>query len=240
MIQNHESEAFTCNQPSRRLYWTKSVWNITADPVVSTVLCLRFGDLLWRQIAIERRYWKRWRSLHVFQRSADWVEDYADKFRVLFSVVIGTSSITMIAPSIGEFAKAAAAAKSMLEMIARQPNIDPLGDVGEQPKTVDGHISLRNVSFAYPARPTLKVLDIGDGQDGIDFPAGKITAIVGASGSGKSTVVGLIERWYDPQEGQILLDGVDIKKLNVKWLRSQIGFVQQVSYRPGIPNIDLV
>jgi ATP-binding cassette, subfamily B (MDR/TAP), member 1 len=143
--------------------------------------------------------------------------------------VIGTSSITMIAPSVGEFAKAAAAAKSILDMIARQPNIDPLSHDGEQPDTVAGHIRLRNVSFAYPARPSLKVLDIGDGANGIEFEAGKITAIVGASGSGKSTIVGLIERWYDPQEGQILLDGQDIKKLNVRWLRSQIGFVQQVS-----------
>jgi ATP-binding cassette, subfamily B (MDR/TAP), member 1 len=166
-------------------------------------------------------------------------EDHADELRVLFSVVIGTSSITMIAPSIGEFAKAAAAAKSVLEMIQRQPNIDPLGDEGEQPKTVEGHISLCNVSFAYPARPTVNVLDIGDGANGIEFEAGKITAIVGASGSGKSTIVGLIERWYDPQEGQILLDGLDIKKLNVRWLRSQIGFVQQVCYQSETPNIDL-
>lgn len=134
----------------------------------------------------------------------------------------------MIAPSIGEFAKAAAAAKTILDMIQRQPNIDPLGDEGEQPETVNGRISLHNVSFAYPARPTLKVLEIGDGANSIEFEAGKITAIVGASGSGKSTIVGLIERWYDPQEGQVLLDGLDIKKLNVRWLRSQIGFVQQV------------
>jgi ATP-binding cassette subfamily B (MDR/TAP) protein 1 len=135
----------------------------------------------------------------------------------------------MIAPSVGEFAKAAAAAKSILDMIARQPNIDPLSHDGEQPDTVAGHIHLRNVSFAYPARPSLKVLDIGDGANSIEFEAGKTTAIVGASGSGKSTIVSLIERWYDPQEGQILLDERDIKKLNVRWLRSQIGFVQQVS-----------
>jgi ATP-binding cassette subfamily B (MDR/TAP) protein 1 len=156
-------------------------------------------------------------------------EGHANAFRVLFSVVIGTSSITMIAPSVGEFAKAAAAAKSILDMIARQPNIDPLSHDGEQPDIVAGHIRLRNVSFAYPARPSLRVLDIGDGANSIEFEAGKITAIVGASGSGKSTIVGLIERWYDPQEGQILLDERDIKKLNVRWLRSQIGFVQQVS-----------
>jgi ATP-binding cassette, subfamily B (MDR/TAP), member 1 len=106
------------------------------------------------------------------------LKDTANEVRVLFSVVIGTSSITTIAPSMGEFAKAAAAAKSILEMIQRQPHIDPLGQGGEQPKTLDGHISLRNVSFAYPPRPTLKVLDIGDSKNGIDFEAGKITAIV--------------------------------------------------------------
>lgn len=61
----------------------------------------------------------------------------------------------------------------------------------------------------------------------LDFEAGKVTAIVGASGSGKSTIVGLMERWYDPLEGQILLDDQNIKVLNVKWLRSQIGYVQQ-------------
>ena len=140
----------------------------------------------------------------------------------------------MIAPSIGEFAKAAAAAKGILDMIARKPNIDPLSHDGIQLDTVAGHINLRNVSFAYPARPSLKVLDIGDGADSIDFEAGKITAIVGASGSGKSTIVGLIERWYDPQEGKILLDGQDIRTLNVRWLRSQIGFVQQVRWRPAV------
>ena len=139
----------------------------------------------------------------------------------------------MIAPSLGDLTKSAAAAKGILEMIARKPNIDPLGHDGVQPNTITGHISLRNVSFAYPARPSLKVLETGDGADSLDFEAGKITAIVGASGSGKSTIVGLIERWYDPQEGQILLDGQDIRKLNVRWLRSQIGFVQQVSWKPG-------
>jgi len=130
----------------------------------------------------------------------------------------------MIAPSLGEFTKAAAAAKSMLDIIARQPNIDPLSHNGKTPNAVAGHIALCNVSFAYPARPSLNVLK----EVTVDFEAKKTTAIVGASGSGKSTIVGLIERWYDPQEGQILLDGVDIKDLNIRWLRSQIGFVQQV------------
>lgn len=111
-------------------------------------------------------------------------------------------------------------------MIARQPNIDPVSSEGIVPDSVTGHISFRGVTFAYPARPSLKVLN----EVSLDFEARKTTAIVGASGSGKSTVVALTERWYDPHQGQVYLDGNDIKHLNVRWLRSQIGLVQQVSF----------
>jgi ATP-binding cassette subfamily B (MDR/TAP) protein 1 len=130
----------------------------------------------------------------------------------------------MIAPSIGEFAKAATAARKMLDVIEREPAIDSLGSTGKTPKNINGEISLQNVCFAYPARPSLRVLE----GVNLEFEAGKVTALVGASGSGKSTIVGLMERWYDPQDGHLFLDGHDIKDLNVKWLRSQIGYVQQV------------
>jgi ABC-type multidrug transport system fused ATPase/permease subunit len=55
------------------------------------------------------------------------------------------------------------------------------------------------------------------------FAAGKTVALVGSSGSGKSTVVGLIERFYDPLEGRVMLDGVDIRGLKLQWLRQQVG-----------------
>lgn len=61
---------------------------------------------------------------------------------------------------------------------------------------------------------------------------GKTTALVGSSGSGKSTVTGLLERWYDPDSGQITLDGIDIKELNLQWLRTNIRIVQQVRITP--------
>lgn len=64
----------------------------------------------------------------------------------------------------------------------------------------------------------------------LDIPAGKTTAFVGASGSGKSTIIGLLERWYLPSSGRLLLDGVDISTLNVKWFRSQMALVQQVRF----------
>lgn len=131
----------------------------------------------------------------------------------------------MIAPALTEVAKAGAAAKALLDVIDRQLNIDPVGSGGEQPESVVGAFSFKDVSFAYPARPGVRVLD----RVSLEFEPRKVTAIVGASGSGKSTIVGLAERWYDPLEGRVLLDGKDIKDLKVRWLRSQIGLVQQVS-----------
>jgi ATP-binding cassette subfamily B (MDR/TAP) protein 1 len=79
------------------------------------------------------------------------------------------------------------------------------------------------VKFNYPSRPNVPVVR----GLSLTFPAGKTAALVGASGSGKSTIVSLIERFYDPLEGVVKIDGNDVKDLNVKWLRSQIGLVSQ-------------
>jgi ATP-binding cassette, subfamily B (MDR/TAP), member 1 len=144
--------------------------------------------------------------------------------RVLFSVVIGTTSLTMIAPSMGEFTKAGAAANDVLKMIAREPVIDSTSTEGLKKETVDGELELSGVSFAYPARPTIEVLS----DVSLKIRARKTTAIVGSSGCGKSTIIALLERWYDPAQGHVTLDGEDIRNLNVRWLRSQIGLVQQV------------
>jgi len=82
---------------------------------------------------------------------------------------------------------------------------------------------LEHIKFTYPSRPNVPIIkDLS-----IKFEAGKTSALVGDSGSGKSTVVSLIERFYDPLEGSVKLDGRDLKTLNVKWLRGQIGLVSQ-------------
>lgn len=94
---------------------------------------------------------------------------------------------------------------------------------GRRPELVKGSIRLENVHFSYPSRsgvPVLKGLSI-------EFEAGATSALVGASGSGKSTIVSLIERFYDPDSGVVRLDGVDLKEHNVKWLRGQVGLVGQ-------------
>lgn len=94
--------------------------------------------------------------------------------------------------------------------------------VSSQEKT-RGEIIFQDVHFAYPTRPTVDVLR----GLGTTVKSGQTLAIVGASGCGKSTILSLIERFYDPQSGRILLDSSDLQDLNVRWLRSQIGMVSQ-------------
>lgn len=101
--------------------------------------------------------------------------------------------------------------------------IDARSSEGQKPKDVQGHITFKNVYFRYPTRPHNPILQ---GLD-LDIEPGKTTAIVGPSGGGKSTTVALIERFYDPMSGNVELDGVDIKNINVKHLRQMLGYVGQ-------------
>lgn len=115
------------------------------------------------------------------------------------------------------------AAAKLFATIDRVPDIDSADPSGLKPDHVDGEIRLENVNFNYPSRPGIRVVkDLS-----LTFRAGKTVALVGASGSGKSTIVSLIERFYDPTSGAVTLDGRNLKDLNLKWLRSQIGLVSQ-------------
>ena len=116
-----------------------------------------------------------------------------------------------------------------MEMINRKPTIDQEPRMKEKPgkavvvDTVMGNLELKNVRFAYPARPETMVFN----GFSLSVDAGKTTALVGGSGSGKSTVIALIQRFYDPLDGEILLDGTNVKLLQLSWLRAQIGLVSQ-------------
>ncbi|KAF9625853.1 hypothetical protein IFM89_027476 [Coptis chinensis] len=125
--------------------------------------------------------------------------------------------------NLGAFSKGKTAGYKLMEIIKQKPSIvqDPLE--GKCLQEVDGNIEFKEVAFSYPSRPDVIIFR----NFSISFPAGKTVAVVGGSGSGKSTVVSLIERFYDPSQGQVLLDNVDIKTLQLKWLRDQIGLVNQ-------------
>jgi len=143
----------------------------------------------------------------------------------MFSVMIGGLALGQSAPSMAAFAKARVAAANIFRIIDHEPGISRDGDGGEgvELEAVTGRVEMRGVDFAYPSRPDVPILR----GFSLSVPAGKTIALVGSSGSGKSTVVSLIERFYDPSAGQILLDGHDLKSLKLRWLRQQMGLVAQ-------------
>ncbi|XP_017615377.1 ABC transporter B family member 20 isoform X1 [Gossypium arboreum] len=112
---------------------------------------------------------------------------------------------------------------SVFEIIDRVPKIEPDENSALKPPNVYGSIELKNVDFCYPTRPEMLVLS----NFSLKVNGGQTVAIVGVSRSGKSTIISLIERFYDPVAGQILLDGRDLKLYNLRWLRNHLGLVQQ-------------
>ncbi|RZB72515.1 ABC transporter B family member 1 isoform B [Glycine soja] len=141
----------------------------------------------------------------------------------MFSVMIGGLALGQSAPSMAAFTKARVAAAKIFRVIDHKPGIDIKSESGLELESVTGLVELRNVDFSYPSRPEFMILH----NFSLNVPAGKTIALVGSSGSGKSTVVSLIERFYDPSSGQVLLDGHDVKSLKLRWLRQQIGLVSQ-------------
>ncbi|KAJ7622864.1 P-loop containing nucleoside triphosphate hydrolase protein [Mycena rosella] len=142
---------------------------------------------------------------------------------VFMAIMEGTFALVVVGPQVQAIALAMGAAGKLFATIDRVPPIDSADTGGSKPAVVAGALSLEAVRFAYPSRPDVPVLK----GISLAFPAGKTTALVGASGSGKSSVIALVERFYDPEAGVVRLDGVDVRELNVKYLRSQIGLVSQ-------------
>lgn len=128
-------------------------------------------------------------------------------------------SITQVAfPDIGH---GAGAAKRTFALLDRVPAVRA-GCGGLTPAAVGGTISFEDVAFSYPSRPTAPVLT---GLT-LAIAPGETLAIVGESGGGKSTLLALVARFYDPAAGRITLDGVDVRDL-VTWLRSAVGYANQ-------------
>ena len=97
----------------------------------------------------------------------------------------------------------------------------PVAASPKRPEAVRGAIEFRGVRFGYaPDQPVLADFSLS-------VKPGEVLAVVGATGSGKSTVISLLERFYDPDDGAVLLDGIDLRELDPEWLREQIGLVMQ-------------
>ncbi|KAE9317878.1 ABC transporter B family member 2 [Phytophthora fragariae] len=147
-----------------------------------------------------------------------------DVFAAFFGVLMGTGSLAQISPNVTAVSKAAGAAEELFAILDTASAIDAeKEDEGIIPESCDGKIEAVNVNFTYPSRPEAQILR----DYNVIIEPGQTVAFAGASGGGKSTLIALIERFYDPTSGTIYLDGRDVKTLNVKWLRSQIGMVSQ-------------
>ncbi|KAL8786825.1 MAG: hypothetical protein Q9213_002562 [Squamulea squamosa] len=148
-------------------------------------------------------------------------------YTVIFLLVDASFIISQVAPFLQIFAAAAAASKRIHSVIDRFSRIDgTIAWKGTKLDQVRGAITFEQVTFRYPSRPDINVLE----NLSFYFPPGRHTAIVGQSGSGKSTIAALINRLYDPAGGKILIDSHDIQDVNVRYLRSRIGVVQQDTY----------
>lgn len=149
--------------------------------------------------------------------------DVGGLLKILLSIMIGAFALGNVSPNLQAFTTAVSAARNIYATIDRVSPINPDSEEGLKLETVQGQVEFRHVKHVYASRPNVVVLrDLN-----LVIPAGKTTALVGASGSGKSTIVGLLERFYDPVKGQIMLDGHDISGLNVRWLRQQMALVSQ-------------
>ncbi|XP_062287117.1 bile salt export pump [Scomber scombrus] len=169
--------------------------------------------------------------------------------QVFFGVLMAAMNLGQASPCLEAFASGRAAAKTIFETIDREPEIDCFAEDGHKLDRVKGDIEFHNVTFHYPSRPEVKILN----DLSMQIKAGETTAFVGPSGSGKSTTVQLIQRFYDPKEGMVTLDGHEIRSLNIQWLRSLIGIVEQepvlfgttiaenICYgRPGVTMEDII
>ncbi len=136
---------------------------------------------------------------------------------------VAVSGVGMLTETYAEVMRAAGATERLMELLAAQPEIRAEPPVAALPAPVKGDIAFSGVAFSYPARPEMRALK----GVSVTFESGKTTALVGPSGAGKSTFFQLLLRFYDPQEGSISIDGVDIRHLEPEALRRSISIVQQ-------------
>ncbi|RCV30019.1 hypothetical protein SETIT_6G060200v2 [Setaria italica] len=140
----------------------------------------------------------------------------------VINVLSGAIYISNAAPDLQAFSQAKAAGKEIFKVIKRNPAISYESN-GKILKKITGDIEMREVHFMYPSREDNPVLQ----GFSLAIQAGNIVALVGSSGCGKSTVISLVQRFYDPTSGVVLIDNQNIKELDLKCLRRNIGSVSQ-------------
>ncbi|MEW5305275.1 MAG: hypothetical protein WDW36_007827 [Sanguina aurantia] len=139
----------------------------------------------------------------------------------IFYVEFVTYASLNVCDEYTELMEALGASERVVKLLDEKPAVQI--SAGAVPATFSGRVELKGVSFSYPTRPDAVALN----NVSISLTPGQLTALVGLSGSGKTTVVALLQRLYDPGQGAVLVDGVDLRTLDAGWYRSHVGVVSQ-------------
>lgn len=141
---------------------------------------------------------------------------------VIYAVMVA-GGVAALSEIWGELQRAAGATERLVELLQTIDSVQDAGQPTVLTAPVRGHIAFENVSFAYPARPGVQALD----NVSLDIAPGETVAFVGPSGAGKTTIIQMLLRFYDPQSGRILLDGVDLSRMKRAAFRKHIALVPQ-------------
>uniref|UniRef100_A0A8R1EVH8 Uncharacterized protein n=1 Tax=Caenorhabditis japonica TaxID=281687 RepID=A0A8R1EVH8_CAEJA len=142
---------------------------------------------------------------------------------VFSSVMLGSMALGQAGQQFATIGTALGAAASIYQVIDRVPEIDAYSSEGATPEKVSGRIKVDSVEFTYPTHPDVQVLK----NVAFEAEPGQTVALVGSSGCGKSTIIQLLQRFYDPDAGTLYIDDIPIKDLNIKYLRQLVGVVSQ-------------
>ncbi|KAI7726411.1 hypothetical protein M8C21_016957, partial [Ambrosia artemisiifolia] len=156
-----------------------------------------------------------WYGAHLVTKG---LSTFSKVIKVFIVLVITANSVAETVSLAPEIIRGGEAIGSVFSILDRSTRIDPDDPDADPVETIRGEIELRHVDFSYPSRPDVIVFK----DFSLRIRAGQSQALVGASGSGKSSVIALIERFYDPTAGKVMVDGKDIRRLNLKSLRLKI------------------
>ena len=150
--------------------------------------------------------------------------EFQDIMIAFSAVIFGAQSVGQATSLMPDYSKAKISIHNIFELLDRAPLINNWqSEEGVQPSDLSGDVRFDSVEFSYPSREEVKVLD----KLCLSVQKGQKVALVGSSGCGKSTVTQLLERFYDPVNGEIKLNNYRLKDINLHWLRSQFGIVSQ-------------
>ncbi|CAF3911641.1 unnamed protein product [Rotaria sordida] len=161
-----------------------------------------------------------WRALILMEKN----ELTSNRIMTMFAVIVFTTqALKVLGLTSIRVVASVSAAEAFFDLFDRKPAIDNTSTEGQELVDFRGEIKFDQVKFIYPTRPTAIILD----KFQLNINPSQHVALVGGSGCGKSTIIQLLERFYDVTSGKILIDGIDIRKLNLQWVRSHFGLVSQ-------------